>query len=162
MNTRRFFIMVMALAFFTTSGQFADAQEEYRDLCTSFWKNWAAGEVNAYVALAATPFLYCDGKLISEIKDNEELPIRLKSLRNSSKIGAEISVNIKNEFSFEKLPIDSFRLSDDAKAKFREFFLDDDVVIYAELKDMDGEKRDMFVLVVRWCKGEPKAVGIFD
>lgn len=161
MKTLVLLLLTMAGAHCGPICRSSSAQEEFTSTCETFWNAWAKHEFDPAIEVSGVPFLYFDGKTITTSTDDKLLSKQLRSIRQDSKIGSEISVNVKKEMSFDEIPIDSYRMSDGDRATLKEFFNDDDNVIYVELKNTDGNKRDMFVVILRWFNGKPKVIGIF-
>lgn len=137
-------------------------QDEFREVCQAFWEAWAAQDMESAVEVAAVPFVYCDGKKVVMLEEAEDLSRKLKALRLRANIDNAIEFKVKREFAFKELPIDSFRLTSSDRLKLKKFFNEDDEVFYVELKNIGDNRRVMYVLVVRWFNGKPKAIGILN
>ncbi len=162
MKSLSLLFLVCAVAFGGGVCRTCNAQEDRQDVCEKFWHLWAARDIDAAVEVSSAPFIYCDGKSVIKLSDTETLVRQLKTIRNASQIGSRISVNIKRELLFKEIPIDSFRMKGFNRSKLTKFFNDDDQIFYVELKNVDDNQRDMFVLVVRRFDKKFKAIGILD
>ena len=153
---------LLVIVWCVVSGSNERRQDEFREVCQAFWEAWAAKDMESAVEVAAVPFVYCDGKKVLKLEETDDLSRKLKALRLRANIDNAIEFKVTREFAFKELPIDSFRLTSSDRLKLKNFFNADDEVFYVELKNTGDDRRVMYVLVVRWFKGKPKAIGILN